>query len=228
MAAGQSRHTVDLRFLPKHLHDLGGGRMREELQGALDAIAPDTYDAVVLGYGLCSGGTAGLVCSHTPLVIPRVHDCLGLFFGGHAQYSRYYFDHPGTYYLTTGWLERGGIESLMQGGTGLQQCGLCAESASWAETYGEDNAAYLADVLGAPAGYSHLAFIEVGIEPDEGFAKQAKQMADAKGWTFDLIQGSMLMFHGLVACDWNPDQFLVVPPGSTAKHSYDDSVLQLS
>jgi hypothetical protein len=66
----------------------------------------------------------------------------------------------------------------------------------------------------------------MGIEPDTGFAGQAQKAAEARGWSFDLVPGSMSMFHAMVACEWKPDQFIVVPPGSSAEQSYDESVLK--
>ena len=41
-----------------------------------------------------------------PLVIPRAHDCIALFMGSRQRYREYFDAHPGTYYRTSGWIER--------------------------------------------------------------------------------------------------------------------------
>ena len=54
----RSPHQVDLEFLPKGLHDIGCAGMQARLQNAIDAVPPDRFDAITLGYGLCASGWA--------------------------------------------------------------------------------------------------------------------------------------------------------------------------
>ena len=105
--AARSPRKVDVEFLPKGLHDQGGGVMRERLQAAIDATDPGKHDAVALAYGLCNNGLVGLEARALPLVLLRAHDCITAFLGSRARYARYFDERPGTYFETTGWLERG-------------------------------------------------------------------------------------------------------------------------
>ena len=68
---------------------------------------PSGHDAVALAYGLCNNGLAGLEARRVPLVLLRAHDCITAFLGSRDRYARYFEDRPGTYFETTGWLERG-------------------------------------------------------------------------------------------------------------------------
>jgi hypothetical protein len=52
---------VDVEFLPKGLHDLPATAMRGRLQERIDAVPEGRYDAIVLAYGLCNNGTAGMI-----------------------------------------------------------------------------------------------------------------------------------------------------------------------
>ncbi|MGA2773719.1 MAG: DUF1638 domain-containing protein [Bryobacteraceae bacterium] len=89
-AVARSPHQVDLEFLPKGLHDLGGESMRARLQEAADGVDATQYEAVLLGYALCGNGVAGLVSRTLPLVIPRAHDCIALLMGGRGRYRSYF------------------------------------------------------------------------------------------------------------------------------------------
>lgn len=91
-------------FLDYGLHERPA-EMAPVLQERLDAIgAPAT---VVIGYGLCGNGVVGLAAGKHTLVLPRVHDCVAMVMGSHEAYLEDFRSHPGTYYLTRGWLDIG-------------------------------------------------------------------------------------------------------------------------
>src|ERR1035438_8361996 len=100
-ACAHSPHCVDLEFLPKGLHDLGGKTMAAKIQEAVDRTEEGVYQAILLGYGLCGNGLDGLTARHTRLVLPRAHDCIALLMGSHARYQAYFDGNPGTYYRST-------------------------------------------------------------------------------------------------------------------------------
>ena len=121
LCAAHSRNIITLDFLPKGLHD-NPDVMRSEVQKKIDETDESQFDAIVLGYALCSRGTAGIRARGIPLVIPRAHDCITLFLGSNQRYMEYFNDHLGTYYYTSGWFERSGIkvvERKVQDGFGL-------------------------------------------------------------------------------------------------------------
>ena len=102
--ASRSSNAIDVENVPMGLHDLGVD-MRPHLQERIDASDNGTYDAILLGYALCGRGTEGLRAGKTQLVLPRVHDCIGLLMGSHQAYQAYFEDHPGVYYRSPGWIE---------------------------------------------------------------------------------------------------------------------------
>jgi hypothetical protein len=101
-----SLHQVDIEFLPQELHVMGRVRMKRRLTEYLAAIDEHSYDAILLGYALCSNGIAGLSANIIPLVVPRAHDCITLFLGSRQRYKDYFFANGGTYFMTTGWFEQ--------------------------------------------------------------------------------------------------------------------------
>ena len=210
-AVARSPHQVDMEFLPMGLHDQGGPAMRARLQEAVDRVDATPYDAVLLGYALCGNGVAGLESRTLPLVIPRAHDCIALLMGGRERYQSYFENHPGVFFRSTGWLERG--EDLDQAAL-LIAC------------YGEDNGRYLFEQFnGYQRNYRQLAYIATGLEPDGSFEQQAREEAARRGWQFESIQGDLGLFDRLVAGDWDEADFLVVPPGWRVKPTYDGGII---
>jgi hypothetical protein len=210
-AVARSPHQVDLEFLPKGLHDLGGPAMRARLQEAADSVDATQYEAVLLGYALCGNGVAGLVSRTLPLVIPRAHDCIALLMGGRERYRNYFDNHPGVYFRSTGWLERG---------QDLEQAALLIAR------YGEDNGRYLIEQFnGYQRNYRQLAYIATGLEPDGSFEQQARGEAARRGWQFETIRGDLRLLERLVAGDWDETDFLLVPPGWRVKPTYDGGII---
>jgi hypothetical protein len=193
------------------------------------------YEAVLLGYGLCSNGLLGLRARVVPLVVPRAHDCITLFLGSKERYLDYFMSHPGVYFKTTGWIERGeglaqlGPEATAQLGPQAVQnrSGLGQSYEDLVAKYGEDNARFLYEQLGnLLRNYRGLTFIEMGIEPDDRFERRTRQEAAERGWTFEKLAGDMALIQTLVDGPWDAGRFLVVPPGHRIVPSFDDSVIK--
>jgi Protein of unknown function (DUF1638) len=216
--------TFDLEFLPKGLHDLGCDRMKERLQERLDAVPAGRYEAILLLYGLCNNGLCGISSSHTRIVIPRSHDCIAVFMGGRGKYEEYFNSHPGTYYRTSGWMERESAEGAGEA-TIMDKLGMTMKYAELVEKYGEDNAKYVMETMCIGAEhYDRIAYINMGLECDSVYRDMAKKEAADKGWNFDELTGSLRIMKGLIDGDWGED-FLVIEPGSTIAPSYDKGVV---
>lgn len=217
----RSPHQVDIQFLSKGLHDLGGGPMSRRMQEEVDAVDAAAYDAIVFGYGLCGNGLAGLRARTIPLVIPRAHDCITIFLGSKERYLDYFNSHPGVYFKTSGWIERGGSSELSQGM--MQQQGFAATREQLVAKYGEENAEYLlGELTRYKSAYSQFTYIEMGVEPDDRFERRTRADAAARGWDFEKVTGSMALIEALVNGDWDETKFLVVPPGHRVAARYGD------
>lgn len=225
-AVARSPNIVDVTFLPKGLHDIGATKMRARIQATLDAVDAALYEAVLFGYGLCNNGLAGLVAPQIPLVLPRAHDCITLFLGSRQRYLDYFHTHPGVYFKTTGWIERGeNTEELRQ--LSLQrQIGLARQLEDFIARYGEDNGRYLYSALGQEAPhYRQFTFIEMGVEPDDRYEQQVRAEAAQRGWQFEKVQGDLRLLQRLIDGVWDETDFLVVPPGYRVVARYDEGVI---
>lgn len=222
--AARARHRVDFTFLPKALHDIGAGPMSERLQQAVDAVDPGTYDAILLAYGLCNNGICKLR-SPLPLVAPRAHDCITLLLGSRDRYQEIFSRHPGTYYKSTGWIERAN-DPNSQPNSVTAQLGISCDYGAYVAKYGEDNARYLMEMLGDwLKRYNRLVYIDTGFGDFETYAQATQREAEERGWAYETVQGSTVLLQRLLDGEWDPADFLVVPPNASIQPTYDESVI---
>lgn len=210
-AISESPHAVSVEFCPIGLHQTPE-KLHEALQKAIDET-DSSYDAICLGYGLCSRGTAGLAAGEIQLVIPRAHDCITLLMGSKEIYQKEFFANPGTYYYSSGWVERS--EGTMDQSGILSAKDLDREKRfqEYLEKYGEDNARYLIETEeNWLKHYSRACFINLGIGQTETYREFTQRIAQEHGWEYSEIAGDGRLFKQLLEGDWNSEDFLIVPP----------------
>jgi hypothetical protein len=224
MAAVHSPHTVDFDLVDKGLH-AEPDSLRLALQEKIDRVREERYDALVLGYALCSNSTAGLVARGLPLVLPRAHDCITLFLGSRRAYAEEFDEHPGTYYYAADYAERhrdgdGGVLGA------VSEAEIQRSYEEYVEKYGKENADYLLQVMGGwRKNYRRAAYIEMGVGNEEIAQAMARQEAEKNGWEFARLKGDMGLLHRLIYGEWNAD-FLIIKPGETVRVTYDESIVQ--
>ena len=226
--ASQSPHIVDIELVQFGLHNQADN-LRSLLQ---EKIKTSTgYDAVVLVYGLCGQSTAGLRAGNVPLVIARCHDCITLFLGSRERYNDQFINFPGTYWYSQDYIERAepgntalAIGSGTDGGSGIQ--GTYEE---YVEKYGVDNADYLMEVMGAwQQHYKRAAYLDMGIGDSSSIAATAQAEATRRGWTFDRVEGNLILIRRLLWGDWDPADFLILQPGQQIQITYGEDIITAS
>jgi hypothetical protein len=225
-----SPNVVDVTFLPKGLHDMPSGEMRARVQAAVDATDPEiAYDAVLLGYGLCNNGLVGVAARHLPLILPRANDCITLFMGGRQRYTDYFYAHPGVYFLTSGWLERGATKGELQQFSIQHQIGMDRTYQELVDKYGKDNADFLYEQLNQQSAqhYGQYTYIEMGVEPDDRFERLSEERATARGWRYEKMAGDMGLIRRLIDGPWDGEDFLRIAPGQRIAATYaNDTVVR--
>jgi len=226
LCAAKSPHVVDIRLFERGLHN-DPKDLRTRLQEAIDE-APANAEAIVLGYGLCGGATAGIVARDKPVILPRAHDCITLFLGARERYQEE-MQKPATYWYVADQLERNdgyraGIGGLAIGSDTDAQ--VDAIRAEYVEKYGEDNADYLMEIMGGwRAHYGRAAFVSMGVGDDTASETAAHDEADRRGWAFERMEGSMVLLRRLLYGEWG-DDMLTLQPGEKLAMSYDDLVVR--
>jgi hypothetical protein len=172
------------------------------IQDAIDSIKKPSL--VVLGYGLCGNGLAGIKSGKHTILVPRADDCIAILLGSHKAYMQEFENTPGTYYLTKGWLE--------SGSNPLQ------EYQEYVEKYGQESATWIMDQQ--YQHYERLVLVAHNQADMDKYRPQAEEVADfCQRWnmSYEEILGSEEYVRRLVEVaanlDKNDDDFLVIPPG---------------
>jgi len=227
LCASQSPHLVDVELFRIGLHN-EPLTLRAQLQARIDAIVeqPHDYEAIVLAYGLCGQATAGLVAREIPLVIPRAHDCITLFLGSRARYQDQFENHPGTYWYALDYIQRRDNSSTTLAlGSGLDTTNIQSLYDDYVEKYGQDNADYLMEVMGAwQTHYQRAVYIDMDVGDGSEIEAQTEAEATRRGWTFERLAGNLVLVRRLLNGDWEKD-FLVIQPGEQITMAYDDEVV---
>jgi hypothetical protein len=189
---------VSLVLMPKGLHDA-----HIEMTAALQRVIDDIREpsVVLLGYGLCRTGTARLKSGRHWLVIPRFDDCMALLMGSHERYLDDKKQNPGTYYLSSGWIEVGSEP-------------MAEHQSNW-EKYGEEMAHWITQEK-----IRHFNRISL-VASSEGDAKAsrdyARRVAEFCHMSYSEIIGSPDLVKALLEKRFDLERedpnFIVVPPG---------------
>jgi len=227
----RSKNVVDATFLKKGLHDVGQPQMSRALREEIARVPKDQYEAILLAYGLCSNGIIGLTAEEIPLVVPRAHDCITLLMGSKETYQDYFNKHPGTFFRSSGWIERNQAEIGPDGKpiSIMTQLGLNRTFEELVAKYGEDNAKYIDETLGGWGGtrsYNTLAYLDMGIGDFPHHEEQAREEAREKGWQFHSLRGDIDLLTRLIDGEWDTADFLVVQPDQKISPTYADNIIR--
>lgn len=170
------------------------GKLREKLQSMIDGL--QNQDEILLGFGLCGNGTAGLVSSKAVLVLPKFDDCINLLLCRGNRRSRG-LTEVGGIYLTEGWTKD--QEAILQ------------QYETYVSEYGKEAAE---DIMGMM--YRHYEKIFVidtkcgDITSTQKYAQKAAKLLDLSTETVD---GSTGILEKLLTGEWE-DDFIVQKPGN--------------
>jgi len=226
LLAAKTEAVLDITFMRQGLHDTPD-LLRAALQQEIDAVdAGDdmhtntprlgrSFDAILLGYGLCSNGVTGLSSKNHRLVVPRIDDCIGLFLGSHERYRKYFDAHPGTYWYNASWIENAYTPS---------EANRKALLAEYTEKYGEDNAEYLVDTENSTKNYNNAAYVAwEGLNFPE-YERYTSEAAAYFGWNFEKVMGDSGWLADMLSGK-HDDRFAVAQPGECFAQDYEGRVI---
>jgi hypothetical protein len=190
--ANGSRH--DFEFVPQGLH-AHPEKLNVELQKILDRT--HGYSRVVLGFGLCGGGSKNLRAGGFILTIPRVHDCIALLLGSRERFDRVRQEEPGTLYLSPGWIKG--------------EAPVVSEYARTAERYGEKRAiGLLRRIYNA---YRRVLFISTDSPDEDRHMEKSVEAAGVLGLAHERTTWEADFLRKVVNGPWDGNDFINVPEG---------------
>lgn len=218
-------HIVSVRWLKQGLHDtpdllrkliLEQIKQIEEQNELLDD--DKKFDAIVLGYGLCSNSVEGVGSDTLPVVVPKCDDCIALFLGSQERYLELFHTHKGIYWYTPGWIDHAFTPSPDSYRRQLAQ---------YTELYGEENAQFLVEEGNSWIKNYHYAFyIKSPIYHSDRYSAYCKEAAESFHWTYQEVIGRMDYFSELLNGNWSGERFAVCPPKYRLAATYDQNKLK--
>ena len=214
--ASLSKNVINPVFLKQGLHNTPDV-LRETLQAAIDDVEEEKYDAVLVGYGLCSNGLAGIKARNIPVVAVRAHDCITFLLGSKERYREYFDKNPGTYWYSPGWIDTG-----WQPGKDRNR----RQLAKFIEKYGEENAQYLMDMEnGWYDRYSDAAYVDLNFGENGDFKDFTRNCANYLNWNYKEVQGEPSLVVDWLKGKWDDDRYLVVNPGEEIQASGNKDII---
>jgi hypothetical protein len=222
--AARSPHIVEVVNLSAALH-AEPATLGQRIQAQIDAAGPE-IDAIVLGYGLCGGATAGLRARDVPVVLARAHDCVTIFLGDRERYRAEHESTPGTYWYVQDQMDRGNDLKGWLLGDAARAEDAAATHADYVARFGEENAAYLMEVLGEwRTRYERGVFLDTGLAPADDAAERARDETERRGWRFERMLADLKLVRQLLYGEWG-DEFQILQPGERLEMSYDEGVVR--
>jgi len=191
----KKKPEVDAEFLEYSLHRVPD-KLKAQLQQRIDNSPAG--DRILLGYGLCSYGTAGLGSKEHRLVIPRIHDCISLLMGDRKTYDQEFELFPATFYLSKGWID--------------QKAEPLAEYRRYQEQYDEETAAWL--IKEQYSHYQRVVFLQSTMPELEKYLDYAKEVAEFLKVPLEIRQGSLRLLEKLIEGPWDRE-FVTTDFGET-------------
>ncbi len=211
----RSQHFIHPFWIEQGLHNTPS-LLQKRLQQVIDEVEQlnekqkqdtscpdDGFDAILLGYGLCSNGVLGLTSKTVPLVIPRTDDCIALFLGSYKKYLDIFNSYKGVYWYLKPWMENESMPSKEHYDR-LRK--------NYTEQYDEDTADYiLEEMTSFIPEYETAYFIKSQVYDDAKEREHTKRIAEDFGWAFNETTADLTFFDDLLKGDWD-ERFLVCPP----------------
>jgi hypothetical protein len=187
------RGDIEVEYCEGFLHDTPE-KLRDTLNERIAATAGD--GTILLAYGRCSNGTAGLEAGRHRLVLPAVDDCIAILLGSRMAYKREFAEHPGTYYYTRGWVEE--LEDPYR------------EYLKMIPRMGEEKARRVAHMM--LEAYSRVAIIDTGTYDLAKCESYVQTVADFYGLPVHRLPGSLRLLEKLLRGP-HDGEFMIVEPG---------------
>lgn len=180
------------------LHDYPK-KLNQKIGDTIDKLENEKrLDVILLGFGLCSGGTIGLKSKRARIVVPKTDDCIAIFLGSRSKYQEQFKKEPGTYYYTKGFLKEGAGPLAMYMG-----------EHKWTRNYSKEKAQWIAREM--MKNYKRIALIYTGVYDITPYEEKAMRAAEIFGLKYERLTGSLEILKDLINGRWD-ERFIIVEP----------------
>lgn len=224
--AAESDNNVDITYMRQGYHnapELLNKMLQDEIDAVEGGMDPHTnengcnesrvspmlkedFDAILIGYGLCSNGIVGLKSKKYPLVIPRGHDCISFFLGSKELYAKYFAELPGSFWYTASWIDS---TSMPCAASRERELEYYREKG-----YDEEDIEFLLEENhNWEKEYRYACYIKMPFFHRDRYSDFTRDAAKHFSWEYREINGDMGLLERFISGSWNEGDFLAVPPG---------------
>ncbi len=219
--------VLEMAYMRRTLHDTPD-ILRKTLQDEIDSIDSgadmhsneikygEDYDAILLGYGLCSNGISTLSSKKYKLVVPRCDDCIALYLGSYEKYREFFDKKPGTYWYNASWIENGYTPSKRTHNAKMKE---------YTALYGADNADYIMDAESTVKNYTTAAYVAWDELDFPKYEQYTKEAAKYMGWVYEKVQGNRAWLTDFLTGN-HDERFAIANPGEMLTPDYDGKVIK--
>lgn len=200
LAMERCHAQIPLEILKENNHDVPR-KLSMCIQEKLDQM--EDADRVLMAFGTCGGAMVGLHSGNAEMIIPRVDDCLSLLMGSMEQ--RYASAGKGFgVFLTESWLNH---EKSME-----------AELDRIERMYPPTRAARVIQSL--YRNFDCLNVIDTGAYDVSSILPRTQALAQRLSLKHQVVQGTTAYLEELLQGPWDPDRFIIIPPGTTVTEEH--------
>lgn len=168
--------------------------LKKFVQKTIDRF--DDVDYILLGYGLCGTGLAGISSKKATLIFPQYHDCIAIMLGSNARYRANLGEETAAMFYTNGWMrylkpKKAFYEDLIP-------------------RMGEIKATRYSKLVFK--NYKRIAMVETGAYDAESLFKEITEQAEFFNLEACKMKGTVDVLRNLVQGKWD-ENFQIVPPG---------------
>ncbi|WP_094603492.1 hypothetical protein SPSIL_010730 [Sporomusa silvacetica DSM 10669] len=194
----EAKQDIEFEFISMGLH-LHPKKLNSELQRLLDQSIG--YERIILAFGLCGGAVRDLQASDSPLIIPRVHDCIPVLLGSRKRYEQLSKEEKGTFYLSCGWM--------------ITEKNILSEHQRIIDKFGEKKAVRILSQM--YDSYQRVLFIHTGCQEEADSLRESHKIAELLNLRHETIQGESGYINKLVNGPWCQDEFIHLAPYETVQ-----------
>ncbi len=168
-------------------------QLKEQIQAAIDRISNVT--TIILAFGFCGNGLAGIRSKSARLILPRAEDCISLLLGSQELRSALSKEAP-RYFFTRGWIE--------------SEHNLAGEFEYCVKKFGYKRGLRIMRTM--LKHYRYLTLIDTQAYDVTLYKTRIDRLAGELGIGSETVKGSQRFFEKLLLGPWD-EEFIVTDPG---------------
>ncbi|WP_303237345.1 DUF1638 domain-containing protein [uncultured Bilophila sp.] len=198
--------ACDVTYLEQGLHETPDS-LRRKVQETVDGLEAQGAERILLAYGLCGRGLAGVTPRTSVLILPRTHDCIPVLLGTSQARANECTLGGSTYWLSPGWLNYPQTLFFRKREERYRD---------YEARFGAEAAAYLIETEASwLKNYTNVCLIRwPGWENDAELLETSEAVARDAGLPFRVLPGKPDMLQALLE-GGEDSRFLHVRPGYT-------------